>query len=137
MHVVGVDPGAGKCGLALVHENGTPLAQHVVDTAQLPHHLRQWAREYKPLMVAIGDGTGSKAVMQNLLAVDWGDTVTEFVFVDETDSTLEARRMYFRHHPPRGWRRLLPVSMQVPPVPYDDYTAVIIARRFLERLKYV
>ena len=34
-------------------------------------------------------------------------------------------------NPPRGWRRLLPVSMQMPPEPYDDYVAVILAQRFL------
>ncbi|HKM17981.1 MAG TPA: pre-16S rRNA-processing nuclease YqgF, partial [Limnochordia bacterium] len=35
-------------------------------------------------------------------------------------------------HPPRGWRRLLPVSLQTPPVPIDDYVAVILAQRYLD-----
>ena len=33
----------------------------------------------------------------------------------------------------RGLRRLLPTSMQVPPVPVDDFVAVILGTRFLAR----
>ena len=34
---------------------------------------------------------------------------------------------------PRGLRRLLPTSMQVPPVPVDDFVAVILGTRYLAR----
>ena len=51
--------------------------------------------------------------------------------VDEHLTTLEARARYFVEHPPTGLKRLLPVSMQVPPEPYDDYVAVILGERFL------
>ena len=44
-----------------------------------------------------------------------------------------ARELYFREHPPRGWRRLVPTGLQLPPVPVDDYAAILIARRFLAR----
>jgi hypothetical protein len=50
---------------------------------------------------------------------------------EEAETTLVARRRYFRDHPPRGWRRLLPLSLQVPPEPYDDYAAAIIGERYL------
>ena len=33
----------------------------------------------------------------------------------------------------KGWRKLLPVTMQVPPEPVDDLVAVILARRELEK----
>jgi hypothetical protein len=51
--------------------------------------------------------------------------------VDETGSTLEARVLYWQEHRPRGWRRLVPLSLQVPPEPVDDFAAVVLARRFL------
>ena len=49
--------------------------------------------------------------------------------VEERGSTLEARRRYFADHPPRGWRRLVPLSLQVPPQEYDDYVAVLLIER--------
>ena len=52
--------------------------------------------------------------------------------VDERHTTEEARKLYWKKNPPRGWRKLLPTSMQVPPVPVDDLVAEILARRFLE-----
>jgi hypothetical protein len=53
--------------------------------------------------------------------------------IDETDTTYRARALYFAEHPPRGWRRLLPLGLQVPPGPIDDYAAMLIARRYLAR----
>jgi hypothetical protein len=56
--------------------------------------------------------------------------------VDERETTLRARALYFADHPPRGWRRLIPLGLQLPPRPIDDYAAILIARRFLgERAK--
>ena len=52
--------------------------------------------------------------------------------IDERETTLRARALYFADHPPRGWRRLIPLGMQLPPCPIDDYAAVLIGRRFLQ-----
>jgi hypothetical protein len=51
--------------------------------------------------------------------------------VPERDTTRRARERYFADHPPRGWRRLIPLSLQTPSVPIDDYAAWIIAEQFL------
>ena len=51
--------------------------------------------------------------------------------VDEYRTTDDARRAYWKAHPPRGWRRFLPTGMQVPPVPVDDFVAVLLAQRYL------
>ena len=50
-------------------------------------------------------------------------------------ATELAKKAYWKAKPPRGWRRLLPVSMQVPPVPVDDFVAVILAQRYLADVK--
>ncbi len=55
------------------------------------------------------------------------------ILVDETYSSLEARKLFFEAFPPRGWRRLIPSGMQVPPRDYDDFSAIILARRFLDQ----
>ena len=54
-------------------------------------------------------------------------------FVDEYETSRAARELYFAEHPPRGWRRLVPIGLQLPPRPIDDYAAILIARRFLAR----
>ena len=53
--------------------------------------------------------------------------------VDERATTLLARRRYFDANPPRGWKRLVPRGMLLPPRPIDDFAAVLIAERLLER----
>ena len=51
--------------------------------------------------------------------------------VDETNTTLQARERYWEHHPKRGWRRLIPSTALYPPVPFDDYAALVLAERVL------
>ena len=56
---------------------------------------------------------------------------TEVTLVDEYRTTDAAKAAYWTAHPPRGWRRLIPRGMLVPPVPVDDFVAVILAQRYL------
>jgi hypothetical protein len=51
--------------------------------------------------------------------------------VDEKDTTLQARERFWEHNRRRGWRRILPATLQVPPSPVDDYVAMILAERVL------
>jgi hypothetical protein len=53
------------------------------------------------------------------------------LLVDERETTLQARERYWEHNPRRGWRRLLPSSLQTPPEPVDDFVALILAERVL------
>ena len=137
---LGIDPGRQKFGWALAEENGAfcasgivpadslePFAQAVVES---PEQLAQWRIEGEiPLGFRIrkafcGDGTGHAAYLETLLA--WRLDVE---LVRETNTTLEARDVYWKLHRPRGLRRLLPVSLLVPPRPIDDLAAYCILRR--------
>ena len=53
--------------------------------------------------------------------------------VDEKYSTEEAKTLYWKLFPPRGWRSLIPLGLQTPPEPLDGYAAVVQVRRFLEQ----
>ena len=128
MRILAIDPGREKCGL-VVADDGVIVDRAVVPTADLTLTLREWSRRHRITQVILGDRTGHDDVREQVDAELPGILVVE---VRETDTSLLARRRYFADHPPRGWRRLLPVSMQVPPEPYDDYAAVIILERFLE-----
>ena len=126
--ILAVDPGRDKCGVAVVSPAGEPLEQAVIPAHALAERAAELAQRYTIDVIVVGDRTGADAAVEALeLALPQIETAP----VNEHRSTEEARRLYFRDHPPRGWRRLIPVTMQVPPRPYDDYVAVILARRHL------
>lgn len=78
--------------------------------------------------VLVGNGTGHQAVIDALAAR--GVTA---LLVEETGSTLRARELYFRAHPPRGVMRLIPAGLRSPPEPVDDYAAYAIALEWIRR----
>ncbi|MDE5111236.1 MAG: resolvase, partial [Trichodesmium sp. St7_bin2_1] len=46
-------------------------------------------------------------------------------------SSLEARERYWQIYPPRGFVRLIPPGMRIPPKPIDDIVAIILIERYL------
>lgn len=126
--VLGVDPGRLKAGYALVALDGSVLSAGVAPLDRLPECLRSLLRGRDVSAVALGAGTNAKSVLGWLRGL--GPPVT---LVDEFETTRGARELYFSEHPPRGWRRLIPAGLQLPPRPVDDYAAILIARRFLAR----
>lgn len=126
--VLGVDPGTRKSGYALLDPEGNARAQGVVASADLPSTLASLVAGHPGAVIALGRGTHAEPVRQALVAV----LGLPIVLVDEHETTLRARALYFAEHPPRGWRRLIPLGLQVPPRPVDDYAAILIGRRYLE-----
>lgn len=123
-----IDPGPDKCGLAVLSRSSV-LRRAVVATVELVPIIASWVAQYKIELVAVGDRTGSESVRRLVMQSFPSISV---VPVEEGGTTLEARRLYFADHPPRGWRRLIPRSMQLPPAPYDDYAAIAMGRRYLQ-----
>jgi len=131
MRILAVDPGREKCGVVAA-DDATILDRAIVPTGSFGRLARDWGARYAIRQAVLGDRTGSDVVAGILTAELPGVPIT---IVREADTTLLARRRYFVVHPPRGWRRLLPLSMQVPPEPYDDYAAQVILERFLEGMR--
>jgi RNase H-fold protein (predicted Holliday junction resolvase) len=129
VRVLAVDPGREKCGVAVCGPDGS-IVRRVIGLEALRDLAAQWIQSYGIDGVVVGDGTGSKHVFDILRGLG-----APVALVAERGSTLAARRRYFRDHPPRGWRRLLPVSLLVPPQPYDDYAAEILAEEYLGRFE--
>ncbi len=125
--VLALDPGRLKCGLA-VGRPGAILSRAIVPTGQIPDAVADWVKRYGVTRIIVGGGTGSGAVLAALARVTGLPSVET---VEETGTTLEARRRYFRDHPPRWWRRLLPITLQLPPEEYDDYVAELLLERVL------
>lgn len=125
--VLAVDPGRARCGVA-VCEPGKVLARAVVSREALPALVRDWQSRYAVTEVVVGSRTGSTMVIA--LLADAG--VAPVSVVEEAGSTLRARSRYFDEHPVRGWRRLVPRTLQTPPEPYDDYAAMLLAEAVLK-----
>jgi hypothetical protein len=118
--VLGVDPGR-NVGLAWVDAQGRLLRAAVTDLGGLAH-----LEVPLGVVVAVGDGTGTREARAALARP--GRSV---VVVDEFATSEEGRRLYWRDHPARGWRRWLPAGMRVAPRSLDDYAAYAIALRWL------
>ncbi len=140
---LGFDPGRDKCGVALVAAAPvaaasvavpTPLtaitAAVVMPTDSVMQALPQLLAEHQAETgtVVLGNQTLSKvwqAQLQTLLP-NWS-----LVVVDEHYSSQEARQRYWHYYPARGWQRLVPQGMRVPPRPVDDIVAVILIERWM------
>ncbi len=126
--VLAVDPGSDKCGLAVVSGEGRVALLEVVPRWGLADRVRELAAAHPLAAVLVGDRTGSSAVVAELQALGLSPSPT---LVPEHNTTLRARDRYFADHPPRGWRRLLPRGMLLPPRPVDDYAALVMAEDWL------
>lgn len=127
--VLGVDPGTRKCGYAVVAEaDAAPLELGIVATGGLAERIAEVAGRVRLRAVALGGGTHNAQVAALVAGLGLPVHV-----IDERDTTLLARRRYFQVHPPTGWRRLLPRGLLLPPRPIDDFAALLIAERLLER----
>lgn len=132
MNILGIDPGRQKTGLAVLDQKGQILWRAIVPTPELAAHLERLIHEWPLARVALGHSTGSEeaaAVLKRVLA--GSQQPVEVEIVNERDSTLQARALYFEAHPPSGWQRFIPLSLQSPSEPIDDFAAAILARRAL------
>jgi len=127
--VLAIDPGREKCGLAVVRRDGVVLERLVCPVDRLQGALQGLWERHRPNLVLLGDRTGA-AEIAALIKQECASA--RLTLVDEHRSTEQARRLYFVENPPRGWRRLVPRGLLVPPEPYDDYVAIILALRFLK-----
>ncbi|HLT59514.1 MAG: hypothetical protein LOD91_01915 [Limnochordales bacterium] len=129
--VVAIDPGREKCGVAVVTQQGAVLEQAVVPAAGLTAWLAKVSRPVGAYVV--GHRTASREVLAALEAA--GVSREAIKVVNEDGSSQAGRRRYWQAKPPRGWRRLLPTTLQVPPEPYDDFVAVELAHRYLSGIR--
>ena len=128
--IAAVDPGREKCGVAVVAMDGAIVKRAVIPTEKLQEEIDVILTSGKIRVLLCGDGTGSTAqagMLQELAA----QHKVQFFVVDEKYTTEQARKLYWQQQPPQGWRRLLPTTMQTPPVPVDDYVAVLLAWKYL------
>ena len=126
--VMAIDPGRCKSGIVVMNKNFDILFQKVIESLTMESVILELFDKFKFETVILGNGTTSKEVKQMISSIV-PDIHIEIV--EESYTTEEARKLYWKKNPPRGWRRFLPTSMQVPPVPVDDLVAEILAKRYI------
>ena len=123
-----LDPGRNKCGLVRCNPDHTAVVEARIEPAEVClERLSGWRAEGLEGVV-LGNGTGSGPWPEQLQVMGLAVEV-----VDEQGSTLAARERYWQLLPPRGWRRLLPKGLRLPPRPIDDVVAQLLLERWLGR----
>lgn len=127
-YFVAIDPGKEKTGIAIFLDE--KVIKHIIIASDdLVIILDKIITKYNVNLIIMGNGTSSKTKYE-LLKQKF--VQLEIIIVNEYRTTDEARKLYFKMNPPKGLRRLIPLGMQVPPVPVDDYAAIVIGKKYLQ-----
>lgn len=143
--VLGLDPGKDKTGFAFVSHEGDLLISGIFPSSErekffadfttyvIERRIESCAEEIMSRieLIVIGDGTTSKDFVQFVRGIS-GCEVLE---VDERNTTIEARSLYWRIHEPGFFTRLLPEGMRVPERVLDDLAAWAVALRGLKKYR--
>ncbi|MCG9893879.1 MAG: hypothetical protein MH204_00205 [Fimbriimonadaceae bacterium] len=131
-NVLALDPGSRKVGVVLARRaEGARLEilwRRIVPPEGVVELVEESRAKDEFDVLVVGAGTHSSELVPRLREAAEGRAVLS---VDERNTTVEARARYWRHHGKKGWRRLLPSTMLVPPEPVDDFAALVLAERFL------
>lgn len=126
--ILDIDPGREKTGIAIL-KNSDVLEHKIINSEELVQIIKSLLEKYIIKTIVMGNGTSSKK-KYDLLKQEFIDR--DIVLINEYRTTDEARKLYFQENPPKGWKKLIPLGMQVPPVPVDDYAAIVIGRKYLK-----
>lgn len=129
--ILAIDPGREKTGIAIL-KNSDVLEHKIINSEELVQIIKSLLEKYIIKTIVMGNGTSSKK-KYDLLKREFIDR--DIVLINEYRTTDEARKLYFQENPLKGWKKLIPLGMQVPPVPVDDYAAIVIGRKYLKHNK--
>ena len=139
---LGLDPGRDKTGFAVVKLDGEFMMAGIFPTVDRDkffdaEDFSTWLTEGLSTkidglkFIFIGNGTGSGEFFSYVKNKIKG---CEIILVDERNTTLEARKLYWKFHKPGLLARLLPESLRVPGRPLDDLAALAITLRVIEKI---
>ena len=126
--VIAIDPGTHKCGIALLLADGSVAWRGIVSREEVLEKVSLLREEHHDAVVVVGASTQGSAIHRQLTE-GYGIPAK---MVDETDSTMLARELFWEENRPGCFWGIFPPSNRPLPRPIDDYAAVIIGRRFLE-----
>ena len=137
--ISGIDPGRWKIGAAFA-DGDTLLFSAIIPAEERSviydafksgdwSLFAKWRQEGDvkniagklPEKIYIGSGTSSGEFSK--------DFPCEYETADEYGTTLEARKIFWRLHPPKGIMKIIPLSLRTPPRNIDDLAAFAIVLR--------
>ena len=125
--ILSIDPGRKKCGVALVDSKLKYIEGKVILNEELIDRIKYYLVKYNVKNFVVGGGTNSENIIM-LIREKFPEILV--TVVEEKDTTRQARKYFFEYNPPSGWLKLFPITLLVPPRPYDDFAAYVIGRRF-------
>ena len=128
MTILAIDPGRAKCGLAVVTGEGAVRHREIAQTANLVSAATALTERFPITQALIGDGTQS-ATLRKALRAALPDLPLQSV--PEAFTSQRARTRWWQVNPPLGMAKLVPTTLRTPPVPWDDWVAVILAEDWL------
>jgi hypothetical protein len=130
--ILAIDPGTEKIGLAVLDSNRHILAKQVLPLSAAKETILAMVNRYGIKTAVLGDRTGADNLIKEIRQAFPSLIIS---LVNEYRSTEEGRKRYWIDNRPRGWRRFWPTTLMSPPVPYDDYAAIVLGERYLDSLK--
>ena len=131
MIILGFDPGRDKCGVAVMGQERQLYYHQVVSSEEAIATVEALSEQFSLNLIVIGDQTTAKSWKKKIEQSLSGSI--PIVMVDERYSSMEARDRYWQMYPPKGFKRLIPLGMQLPPRPIDDLVAILLIERYLQQ----
>ena len=131
-YILAIDPGSHKVGYAIVYENLTHGEMGIVSPNELDVLFKKFFASIVDPILVIGDGTKSDNVCDIFKKLFSNGTIVK---VNERNTTFEARKKYFVENPPKGFWKLIPITMQSPDRPIDDYAAWMIGEKYFNEYR--
>jgi len=120
--ILSIDPGKEKCGLAFFDDNQALIKKQITSPQETLDIIGQSNFE----TIIIGQSHHGRQLVKKIKK-------GKIMLINEKYSTLEARKLYWKENKPTGFLRFIPQSLRLPPVPVDDYAAVILAQRYFNQ----
>lgn len=129
--LLALDPGSDKIGTAVLSFDKGEKEKTIVKKEELLAHLKEIFSHYQIQEIVIGNGTGAEEV-KKMIRSDYPDI--KIIFIEEEYTTEEAQARYLEEKPMSNYEKLLRkvVSWKVKKA-LDDYAALIIGEKYLER----
>ena len=131
-NLLALDPGSDKVGTAVLTFAKEEKEKTIVKKDELLDHLAEIFDNYEIKELVIGNGTGAEAV-KKMISSRYSDL--KITMVAEEYTTEEAQARYLKEKPMSNYEKLLRkvVSWKVKK-PLDDYAALIIGEKYLDKL---
>ena len=128
--IIAIDPGHKKCGVVLADlEDLLVIEAKIVKKDYVIELIHSWYELYIIEILILGDGTTSNYWKDQLTL----NNISPVNLVDETNTTLRARKRYLEMNPQRFFLQSFLTTLLLPPKSLDSVVALILIEDYLEK----